>query len=187
MSRKKADLIIALAEAFGRPLTEPAVVLYVAALAEITDEEAKQAAGYSLRKCDYFPTAAQLIEIARTDGLGYEARALLAFEELDRALNVNRPSEMSPLVRAIANQIGGFAALRELSLEQFYTWKRKEFLLAFVALSREQPDRLAYLAGARSEIGVALSLRRLPGREEQARIETSNRQKLTQLDRQKGP
>ena len=53
-------------------------------------------------------------------------------------------------------------------------------LAAFTALSRENPQRVAAIAGPSSDIAKALvgELKRLPSREETKRIEDKNRERL---------
>lgn len=183
MSKTKIDIVTALAETFGRTLSAPAAKLYVQALCGLSDEQAKRAASIAVQRCKFFPAASELIEYAQTGGVGFEAKAILAFEELEAALGANKPSLMSPVVAAITNQIGGFALLRDMPLDQFNTWKRKDFIQAHVTLSKENPQRLLALASPHSEIAEAFagSLKRIPSREDVRLIEARNRQALQAL------
>jgi len=180
MSKAKIDIVTALAEAFGRNLSEPAAKLYIAALSGITDEQAKAACAVAVQRCKFFPSAAELIEFANTGGVSYESQALIAFEQLDDALTANKPSLMPPLVSAVVKQLGGFDELRTLPLSQLNTWKRKEFIAAYTSLARDNPDRVAALAGPTSEIAQAI-LKRISGDSDRAAIEDANRRKLLQL------
>jgi hypothetical protein len=182
MSKTKIDIVTALAEAFGRNLSEPAAKLYIAALSGITDAEAKEACTIAVQRCKFFPAAAELIEFVRTGGVSYEAQAVIAFEQLDDALSANKPSTMSPLVAAVTRQLGGFALLHAMPLSELNTWKRKEFIAAYSAILRENPERLAALASPGSDIARALmDSKRIPNREETAAIEDKNRKLLQQL------
>ena len=181
MSKTKLDIITALAETFGRKLSEPALKLYIAALGGLSDEQATRAATVAVQSCKFMPAAAELIELAKTGGVSYEAQALIAFDELDKALSENKPSLMSPLTRAVSRSLGDWGDLREMPLKEFATWKRKDFIAAYTALVRENPERIAALAGPNSDIAQALvegMIRRLPTREENAKTEDANRQKL---------
>lgn len=183
MSKTKIDIVTALAETFGRTLSVPAAKLYVQALGGISDDDARRAVSIAVQRCKFFPSASELIEYAKTDCVGYEAKALLAFEELELALGSNKPSAMSPVTAAICNQLGGFALLRDMPIDQFNTWKRKDFISAHVTLSKENPERLLAIAGPRSDIAQAFgaSLNRLPSREETQAIEDKNRKLLQNL------
>jgi hypothetical protein len=180
MSKTKIDIVTALAEAFGRNLSEPAAKLYIAALGGITDEQAKAACAVAVQRCKFFPSAAELIEFANTGGVSYESQALLAFEQLDKALTENKPSLMPPMVAVIAKQLGGFDELRTMPLSQL-SWKRKEFLAAYASLARDNPDRVAALAGPTSEIAQAM-LKRIPTDQDRAAIEDANRRTLIGLN-----
>lgn len=183
MSIIKIDIITALAETFGRKLSAPAAKLYIVALAGLSDEEATRAATVAVQTCKFFPAAAELIELARTGGVGYETQALLAFEELNAALSQDKPSMLSPLTAAVARTLGTWGDLRDLALTEFHTWKRKDFIAAFISLARENPQRVAALAGPTSEIGAALAsaIKRVTSREDEAAIEKKNRQQLQSL------
>lgn len=181
MSKRKKIAIVALAELFGRKLTEASVNLFVLASGGLTDEQFERAAAVVAQKSKFMPTPAELIEIASSDGVGYAAKAQLAFEELNEALAQNKPSLMSPLVAAICRQIGGFQILRAMDLNEFNTWKRKDFLASYETLIRENPQRVAAIAGPDSELSKGL-LTTLPSREEIAAVENENRQKLLALN-----
>jgi hypothetical protein len=183
MSDVKIDIVVALAETYGRTLSDAAAMLYVAALSGLSDQDAQRAASIAVQRSKFFPSAAELIELASTGGVGFEAQAMVAFEQLEVALNQNKPSAMPPLVAAIVNQLGGFELLRTMPLADFNTWKRKDFLSAHATLCRENPERLAALAGPHSEIAGALELKRVPQRHEIAATEESNRQKILALPR----
>lgn len=179
MSKAKIDIVTALAETFGRTLTAAAVKLYVSALAGITDQDATKAASIAVQRCKFFPAASELLELARTSGVGFEAQAMVAFEQLEAALNANRPSMMPPLVAAIANQLGGFGYLRDMPVSEFTTWKRKEFLAAYTTIAKENPERLAAIGGPTS--GIALALKKVPDRAEISAEEETNRRVILSL------
>jgi len=184
MSKIKIQLATALAESFGRTLSEPALKLYVSALGGISDEAATNAAKICMQKCKFFPAASELIELATTGGVTYEAQALLAFEQLEVALNQNKPSLMPPLVAAVVRQLGGFDVLAAMPLPEFSTWKRKEFIAAYATLAKENPDRVAAIAGPRSEIAEALfTPKRISSREDDRAIEDKNRKSLMDLSK----
>ena len=179
MSQRKVIALGAMAELYRRELSEATVRMYVAASQQLSNDEFEQAIASLCSRSRFMPTPAELIEYTRTGGLSYEAQAHLAFEELDSALTKNRPSLMSPLVAAIARQIGGFQALREMNLDEFKTWKRKDFIAAHTTLSQENPNRVAALAGPSSEIGQALlGLKKIPSREDCEKLEAKNRKRL---------
>lgn len=181
MSNRKKRAVVGLAELYRRALSEGAVDFYAAALVELTDEQVEQAAHLAARRFKFMPTPAELIECCKSHGVSYEAQALLAWENLEAALDANTPSVMSGPVAAICRSLGGFQHLRELPLTQFATWKRKEFLEAYTALAKDSPERLAALAGPGSAIGAAALGKPIPTREQTAQLELENRQKLLDL------
>lgn len=182
MSKRKKIAIVALAELFGRKLTDASLNLFVMAAGGLSDDQFERAAATVAQRSKFMPTPAELIELAKSDGVGYAAKAQLAFEELETALASNKPSLMSPLVAAVARQIGGFQNLYAMDLKEFGTWKRKDFLAAYETLIKENPDRVAAIAGPQSEISKGLlSLKTLPSREQIAETEAENRRKLLSI------
>ena len=181
MSKRKKIAIIALAELFGRKLTDASVNLFVLAAGGLSDEQFERAAATIAQRSKFMPTPAELIELAKSDGVGYAAKAQLAFEELEHALSQNKPSLMSPLTAAVARQIGGFQQLWSMDLSEFGTWKRKDFLAAYETLIKENPERVAAIAGPNSELSKGL-LTTLPSREQIAEEEAENRKKLLTLE-----
>ncbi len=179
MSRRKLDVVVALAEMYHRELTEASIRLYVAGLSGLTDEQVEQAAGLAATKSKFMAAPVELIELARNQGVSYESQALLAYEELDRALSANRPDQMGTATAAVVRSIGGFDLLRQTPLSELNTWKRKEFIAAYLSLTKEDPDRLAALAGPGS--GIAIGFKAMPTREDIEKIEDQNRQKLASL------
>ena len=151
---------------------------YSIGLRSLTPAEIEQATGVALQQSKWMPKPCELIEYAQTRGTSYEVQAVVAFEELDRALHWNEPKSLSPLVAAITRQIGGFAALREIPINEFFTWKRKDFLAAHIVLSKENPDRLSAITSEQSELVQALQLKRVETREQLQEREQANRQKL---------
>lgn len=186
MSQRKAIAIGALAELYGRKLTEASIKMFVMASAGITDEQFERAAATIAQRSKFMPTPAEIIELARNDGVSYEAKAELAFEELERALDANKPSLMSPLTAAVSRQLGGFQALYATPLKDFRVWKRKDFLSTYVTLAKENPERLQAITGPQSEIAKALTsdLRRIPSRTDIADEESANRKRLLELTNQ---
>jgi len=172
-----------LAANFGRENDAMLLEAYSVGLSELTRQQIEQATAVAIRKCKFFPTCSELIEFARTSGVSYESQALIAWEQLQHALHQDKPSLMPPLVAAIARQLGGFNLLAEMPLTEFANWKRKEFLAAYVALSKENPERIAALAGPTSDIGAALAggMKRLPSREDNEKTMEKNRRTLQNL------
>jgi len=117
----------------------------------------------------FMPRPGQLRKLALDNGVSPEAEAIIEWHELDAALGRYFPKAvngrwvstdgsdmgLSPMCVAVAKSIGGFMRLKDMPLSELDTWKRKEFIAAYVAL-RKNPDRLIALAGPKSEIGSAL-------------------------------
>lgn len=183
MTESKINILTALAEVFGRKLEKAGARLYVAALSDLSDEQASQAAAIATRRCKFFPSPCELIELARTGGTSYEAQALVAFQQLENALDANNPRLMTSLVAAIARQLGDFEELRVMPLDEFRTWKRKAFLSAYVSLVKENPQRLASLEGPSSSFAMAVveELATIPTRQQVEHTEACNRRLLVSL------
>ncbi len=173
-----AKAVWVLAATFNVEADDMLTEAYSIGLRSLTPAEIEQATAVAMQQCKWMPKPVELIEFARTCGLSYEAQAVVAFEELDQALLTNKPSGLSPLVAAIARQLGGFQALREIPNDQFFTWKRKDFLAAHTTLSKENPDRLAAISGPQSEIVKAMKLKQIETREQLRLREEANRRKL---------
>ena len=88
-----------LAANFGREVDEMLLEAYGIGLSELTSREIEQATGIAVRRCKFMPAASELIEYARTGGVSYESQALIAFEQLNVALDQNKPSLMPNCIR----------------------------------------------------------------------------------------
>lgn len=167
---------------FGRKPDTEIVAAYGMALRSLSDEQLVRAFRLAMEVGGAHPlSAAQLLELGRHGNRDdADAQALLAFEELERALDENRPSLMSPATAAVARSIGDFESLRTMPLAEFRTWRRRDFLAAYAELVRTRPERLTALAGMHSDIAVAFET--LPSREETERIEQDNRERLLRIE-----
>ncbi len=172
-----AKAVGVLAATFSVEADAMLIEAYSIGLRSLTPAEIEQATAVAMQQCKWMPKPVEIIEFART-GSSYEIQAVIAFEELDYALLRNEPSMMSPLVAAIARQLGGFQLLREIPTETFFAFKRKDFLAAHVTLSKENPDRLAAITGPQSDIVKAMKLKLIETREQLRLREEANRQKL---------
>lgn len=172
----------ALAELFSRQLSKASLQMAVAAVSSLTDEETERAAALAASKCKFMPAPAELIELARTGGASYEARANIAFDELTAALRNYHPDGMQKLptaTQAVVRTLGGWETLGQTPLSDLYTWKRKEFLRTYTTLLREDPERLAALASGHS--GLIAGFKTLPSRADLEKIEAENRRQLQYL------
>jgi len=176
-----ANCVGILGATFGVEADAMLIEAYSLGLSELVASEIEYATGVAMQRCKWMPKPAELIEFVC--GVSYEAQALVAFEELDSALLANEPSRLSPLVAAITRHIGGFQSLREMPWQQFFTWKRKDFLTAHVTLAKENPDRLAAISGPHSEIVQAMKLKMIESRKQLQQREEANRQKLLEAFR----
>lgn len=179
MSREKINCLTMLGQQFHANINSVELEVYLDAIKNFSDERVKEATGIAVRQCKFFPRIAEFLEILRTRGVGYDAQALLAFEELDRALSANDRQQMSPLTESIARTLGDWESLRLMPLREFYQWKRKDFLASFTAILRENPERVTALASPNSHI--AFALKTIPSQEVDAQIEADNRRKLQHL------
>ena len=174
-----ANCVGILGATFGVEADALLIEAYSLGLSGLVASEIEYATGVAIQRCKWMPKPAELIEFSRTRGVSCEAQAAIAFEELDSALARNQPETMSPIVAALCRQLGGFHHLRtNTSNSEFYVWKKKEFLAAFISLSRENPERLLAISGEQSEIVKALRLKQIESREQLKQREEANRQKL---------
>lgn len=185
MSRQEqiAKSVLMLAATFGVEADETTLEAYRIGLSELTDDEIKLAVAMAIKRCTFFPKPCELIEFAKTQGVGYESQAIIAWEQVNEALRQGSSKSLSPLSRAIVNHMGGFDTLMNAPLSDLGTWKRKSFIESYSTLMRESPDRVAALAGPQSEIGksIAAGFKRVASREGLEAIEQRNRQRLQDL------
>lgn len=136
--QRKGLAVGALAEMFGRRLTDAALDMYVAALEGIPAEAIERAAQEMASTGDAFPPPARLREAA---GDARPAdRATLAFAALERAIGevgyYKSPNFDDPLINATVRMLGGWERVCEMPGEEFDKWYRKEFERTYQTLSR---------------------------------------------------
>ena len=164
---------------FGRKPDAEILEAYARALRCLDDQQLARAFQAAIERGGAHPlSAAELLQLGRQGPDDADARALLAFEELERALDANKPSLMSPATAAVARSLGGFDVLWRTPIDEFNRWKRKDFLEAYATLVRTKPERLEALAAPNSELAVAF--KKLPTRAEPAQLERQNRQAVKQ-------
>jgi len=93
MNKKKfAAALFGLASIFDKELSEPLVVAYRDALADLTDEDIKTAFNRAAKECRFFPRPVELRELASHDMTTVEDKAHLAFNIVRRAAKQVSPS-----------------------------------------------------------------------------------------------
>ena len=55
MSRRKLDVVVALAQMYRREMTKPSIQLYIAAISGLSDVETEQAAAVAAQKLKFRP------------------------------------------------------------------------------------------------------------------------------------
>ena len=149
----RAEKITALSDALGGRLLSPeALVLYVAALEDMTDEQLDTALGRAMKEAQHMPRPAELRKLAGA-GCDPEAEALEALAQVRRAIGAHGRYESvdfeDKAINAALRNLGGWIAACELSEDEWTRFKAREFKQAYTTLRNAGcgEDTARYLPG----------------------------------------
>ena len=130
MARKAIAILVAiLAEAFRQNPSAMTAKAYEVGLSDLSDGELEAATGRAMRQCKFFPTVAELRQLAGEMPPG--DRAVIAWEAVLRAGRLHGYYHSVDFddraINATIRQMGGWEALSEQLERQDVTWVRKEF------------------------------------------------------------
>lgn len=136
--QRKALAVMALAEMFGKPLSEAGARMYVTALADVPADAVERTASQAATTCNRFPPPVELRELA--GDARPEDRAALAWEVVLRAISevggYRSPDFDDPLINATIRSIGGWVPLCDQTIEQQDRFTRGLFLKTYAGLAR---------------------------------------------------
>ncbi len=123
-----------MAAAWPRAITETLLAAYVAALDDLTDEELMHAAVAALKACKFFPTPAELIELAKPSS------ALLAWESFQRRCSPHNGRKTvtvdDPVLAHTVKSLGGWSRACYLTADELGGYYRTEWLKTYKELER---------------------------------------------------
>ena len=136
--QRKTVAIMALAELFGRQLSDPGARMFVAALHDIPANSVERACGEAARGSTRMPSPAELRELAgetRPDD-----RAAVAWTAVLKTISTvggYRSVDFDdPLINATILSLGGWVALCEQTVREQDEFTRARFLKTYAAFSR---------------------------------------------------
>lgn len=137
-NQRKAIVIGALAELYGKALSQPGLILYVHALRDVPVERVEAAAAKAAEQCKFMPLPVELRELAGE--ARPEDRAQLAWAAFEQAVEsvggYRSPNFDDPLINATVRGLGGWQRCCELPTSEFDKWLRQDFLKTYTALTR---------------------------------------------------
>lgn len=138
-AKKITACVAMLCEAFNRKPTAATFKAYEVVFADISDELMDAATSTALASTrEFMPTPGQLRELAVTGGVGYAARAELAWVEFDRAVRIHGPdhsvSFADGLINATVRMLGDWIHCASLTGDDYGVWLRKNFLETYQRL-----------------------------------------------------
>lgn len=148
---KFAELVTALAAAFGRETEKATFVAYMIGLEDLPLTAINTAIGRAIRECKFMPSPAELRELAGVQKP--RERAVLAWEALDNAVaeqGYYRSVDFDdPFINATVRNLGGWERVCEMEGEEYSKWFRKEFERVYAALCATGigPEQAAPLLG----------------------------------------
>lgn len=149
----KAATIMAMAELFRAPLTDVALQMYVAALADLTPPQVAFACAKLSTEARFRPVPAEIREAAGANEIKPADRAALAFEALKAAcsrVGSYRSADFDdPLINAVVRHLGGWTRACDMPVSEFDLWYRKEFIATYEMFCRTgaSPEQIAPLEG----------------------------------------
>lgn len=161
-----ADLISALAAAFGREADQAMQMGYWLGLQDLDLADVRTAIARSIQRDKHMPRPSELREGSGV--LTSQMRAVMAFDAVARAIRScgHRASVDfdDPLVNATVRMLGGWSRMCSLPQEEFDKWLRKDFTATYVGLceSGAGDDMCCYLPGADEAENAARFPERVP-------------------------
>jgi len=150
-----AAAVSALAEAFGRELTDAGLTLWVRSLNDLAPESIEQAVMSAVQSSRFMPTVADIRELSGV--ARHEDRAALAWVAVEKAVSrlgaYKTVNFDDPTINAAIRSLGGWPVVCGKPADEFEKWTRAEFVKTYAALSRsgvtgEMCDPLPGLAHA---------------------------------------
>ena len=137
-AQRKTVAIMALAELYGRHLSDPGARMFVAALQDIPADAVERACGEAARASVRMPVPAELRELAGETRL--DDRAALAWTAVLKAVaavgGYRSVDFDDPLINATILSLGGWVALCEQTAREQDEFTRARFLKTYAAFSR---------------------------------------------------
>ena len=141
-SRERYTIILGLAEMFRTPLSEAAVEMYDAALADLSLDELRRAASECIRTCEFFPPPAKMLATIGKGPQSVTDKAIIAWAEVWPAVS-EEGSYVSvfiadPVAARVVQAMGGWPAFCRPT--QDLEWHRKEFIENYRAMIHDIGD-----------------------------------------------
>jgi len=141
--------LMKLAAAFDRAMSQPQQEVYLEDLADVPIDSLIQAIVQARKTCKFFPSIAELRELAGagTGGKALEDRAMQVWDDLRRLSGrkaYNPEALMDPITRKCWKALGGTLGFGQWDYEKQEEWKRKEFIGLYVSYAKH-PQRFEEL------------------------------------------
>jgi hypothetical protein len=148
MTNRKLDALTVAGVLFNVQLSEAVVLAYDMACNTLTDEQFERAVYVTMQTSKFLPKPVDIIEAAGVAPPSVEYKWRAAWMTVVHAVAVRRPSFVSPIAQAIIAQMGGYevlSAAHSYNLQEFHTWKRKEFFDIYADMALSDPQNVSEL------------------------------------------
>lgn len=147
-----AEVIVAIAEAFNRPVSEGMLEVYWQSLRDLGLEEFKAAAFRAVKESQFFPTV-HAIRVRCEDNP--ELCAARQWEYVIGSFRGTPDEEPDGLAEKAVKLMGGWQVLGDRPPGENDTWSRKEFLRLYVLLAEKgDPEDARIGSGNREAQGM---------------------------------
>lgn len=125
------DLILGLAETFGRSLSKAGLVAYWLGLKDLELSQVKRSFGRALHQSKFMPSVAEMRRLCgEDDGQQRSVKAWISVCEAARNVGSYRSVNFEDAaINCVIRSMGGWPEM--LSRKDFDTWTRKEFMKAY--------------------------------------------------------
>lgn len=126
---------------FGQELNTARIALYVDHLSDLAEEKIIHACCMASRTCKFFPSVAELRDLAGDSSSVNRDLAEAKWYELRQltgSLAYSASALEDPLVKICFHRLGGHAGFGRWDYENDEVWRRKQFCESYTALARCQ-------------------------------------------------
>lgn len=160
-SGRIVSAIGAMAELFGKQLTEAALELYARSVIDLGGAAVERAVSAAAVSCKFFPSPAELRDLAGRGQFRAADRAAMAFQALKEACSrygaFRSPNFDDPLINATVRNLGGWTRACEMPVSEFDVWYRRQFCEVYEMFARlgATPEQSARLIGEHEAVNAA--------------------------------
>ena len=142
-TKRFAEAIAMLGEAFRQKITATTIKAYQIGLRGCSIEAIEQAAARCLETSTFMPAPAELRAVAIAGGMTIEDRTVRAWQALVEGAHIGTDYGLEwddPLINATVRHLGGRERIEAIDDQEFYKWYRKDFEKTYAAFVTNPPS-----------------------------------------------